>query len=345
MRTILFVTERRADYSRFKPIMDKIIQDPDLDYYLIVTGVHLLDEYGKSINFIKDDGIRITSVIPMFEDNHGDTGKDMVKATGRFLVKIADELARLKPDIVLAGFDIGANFAVAAAAAHMNIPVGHVQGGEVSGSIDESLRHVISKFSHFHFPANKNAADRLIRMGENPGYVFPVGCPSIDALMNVRDISAEELSKEVGIDVTKPYLLVIQHTVTTEADEIPEHIKATIEALKTFSIPSLLLYPNNDAGGQAIVSAIEGTNIHRVRTLSYHVFSHILRRAKVLVGNSSTGIHESATFHVPTVNIGDRQNGRMRPQNVIDVPNEKDSIQKAIEKALNDQTFLKKVKM
>src|SRR3989338_9133689 len=162
--------------------------------------------------------------------------------------------------------------------------------------------------------------------------------------MNVRDISAEELSHEVGIDITKPYLLVIQHTVTTEADEVPSQIRETIDALKTFDIPSLLLYPNNDAGGQAIVRAIEGTNIRRVRTLSYHVFSHILRRASVLVGNSSTGIHESPTFHVPTVNIGDRQKGRLRPANVIDVPNEKEAIRRGIERALNDGAFLEAVR-
>jgi len=345
MRKILFVTERRADYSRFKPIIDKIIQDPNLDYYLVVTGVHLLKEHGKSVDLIKEDNLRITKIIPMFDEGHGDSGADMVRATGRFLVAITEELERLRPDIVLAGFDIGANFAVAVAAAHMNIPVGHVQGGEVSGSIDESLRHAISKFSHFHFPANKDAADRLIRMGEDPRCVYAVGCPSIDALVNVRDISPEELSEEVGIDVSMPYFLVIQHTVTTEIDEVPQHIRETIAALKEFDIPSLLLYPNNDAGGQAIIREIEGTNIHRVRTLSYHVFSHILRRAAVLVGNSSTGIHESATFHVPTVNIGDRQRGRVRPDNVIDVPNTKEQIQLGIERALYDDQFLQKVQV
>ncbi len=184
MRKILFVTERRADYSRFKPIIDKIEEDPDLDYDLVVTGIHLLERHGKTIDHIVKDGIKISSIVPMFAEDHEDSGAEMARAAGRFLEKITHELERLKPDIVLTGFDIGANFAVGVAAAHMNIPVGHVQGGEVSGSIDESLRHALSKFAHFHFPANDDAAKRLIRMGENPEYVFTVGCPSLEGLLH-----------------------------------------------------------------------------------------------------------------------------------------------------------------
>ena len=129
MRKVLFVTERRADYSRFKPIIDKIIGDPELDYCLVVTGIHLLERYGKTIDFIEKDGVKISSVIPMFDEDHGDSGAEMARATGRLLEKITYELERLKPDIVLSGFDIGANFALGVAAAHMNIPVGHIQGG------------------------------------------------------------------------------------------------------------------------------------------------------------------------------------------------------------------------
>jgi len=345
MRKILIVTERRADYSRFKPIIDKIKQDPDLDYFLIVTGVHLLESHGKSINLIKEDGIKITSVIPMFEEGHGDTGADMVTATGRFLVEITRELERLQPDIVLAGFDIGANFAVAVAAAHMNIPVGHVQGGEVTGSIDESLRHAISKFAHFHFPANKDAADRLVRMGENPENVFTVGCPSLDALLSAPDIPEKELEKKVGIDVSKPFIFISQHTITTEVEEVPGQIRATLDAVRELNIPALLLYPNNDAGGQAVMREIDRTNIHRTRTLSYQVFANVLKHASVLVGNSSTGLHETATFHVPTVNVGDRQKGRLRPDNVIDAPNNKEKIKEAIETALFDTDFLERVRI
>lgn len=344
MRKILIVTERRADYSRFKPIIDEIKKDSELDYYLVATGLHLLKEYGRSLDLIKKDDIKVSKIIPMFREGVRDTGAEMVKATGRFMVEIAGVLEKVKPDIVLSGFDIGANFATAVVAAHMNIPVGHVQGGEISGSIDESLRHATTKFAHFHFPATKEAARRIVRMGENPKCVFPVGCPSIDTLLSARDIPPEFLNKTCGIDVSKKFILIIQHTVTTEIDAVPVHIKATLDAVRDAGIPALLLYPNNDAGARAILKAIRGTNIHQVRTLSYEVFANVLKRTAALVGNSSTGIHETATFKIPTVNIGDRQKGRMRPQNVIDVPNDMRAIRKAIDAALRDKVFLKKVR-
>lgn len=344
MRKILFVTERRADYSRFKPIIDKIEEDPDLDYDLVVTGIHLLERHGKTIDYIKKDGIKISSVVPMFDEDHEDSGAEMARAAGRLLEKITYELERLKPDIVLSGFDIGANFAVGVAAAHMNIPVGHVQGGEVSGSIDESLRHALSKFAHFHFPANEDAAKRLTRMGENPKYIFTVGCPSLDALLSAPEISQEEIEELTGLNLSEKFIIIIQHTVTTDIEAVPEHIEATLNAVKDVGVPALLLYPNNDAGASAIIKAIEGTNVRRMRTLSIEEYGNLLRYASALVGNSSSGIHETASFKVPTVNIGDRQAGRLRPENVIDVPNDKEAIRAGIEKSLYDEVFLEKAK-
>src|SRR3989338_3204735 len=240
MREILFVTERRADYSRFKPVIDRIAKDKSLEYCLIATGMHLLERHGKTIDMISEDGIKITSVIPMFEENYKDTGAEMARAMGRFMIGITKELERLKPDIVLTGFDIGANFATAVAAAHMNIPVGHIQGGEVSGSIDESLRHATSKFAHFHFPANKDAAERLRRMGENPKYIFVVGCPSLDALVNAPRLADRELKRVVGIDTSRPFILIIQHPVTTEVEKASQQIKTTLAAVKAVGLPALL---------------------------------------------------------------------------------------------------------
>lgn len=280
----------------------------------------------------------------MFEEDHGDSGAEMARAAGRILQKITYELERLKPDVVLSGFDIGANFALGVAAAHMNIPVGHIQGGEVSGSIDESLRHGLSKFAHFHFPANDDAAKRLIRMGENPKYIFTVGCPSLDALLNAPEIPKEKLEEITGLDLSQKFIIIIQHTVTTEIEKVPEHIEATLNAVKEVGVPALLLYPNNDAGASAIIAAIEGTNIHRMRTLSIQEYGNLLQHTGALVGNSSSGIHEAASFHVPAVNIGDRQIGRLRPENVIDVQNDAKSIQEGIKTALYDEAFLEKVK-
>ena len=153
MRTIAIVTERRADYSRYKPILELIREDPELDYKLIVTGISLLKEHGNDIDVIKRDGFDIEAILPMFTEGAPDTGAEMVRAMGRIMPALADLFERLRPDLILSGFDIGANFAATVAGAHMNIPVAHIQGGEITGSIDESLRHAMSKFAHLHFPA------------------------------------------------------------------------------------------------------------------------------------------------------------------------------------------------
>ena len=184
MRKVFVVVERRADYSRYKPILQKLKEDLFFEIYLVVTGICLLETHGKDVNYIRDDGFEINAEIPMFVQNGEDTGAEMVRSMSRVMFHLVNELEQVKPDIVLSGFDIGANFAVTVAAAHMNIPIAHIQGGEVTGSIDESLRHAMSKFAHIHFPATDLSKQRLIRMGEKPESIFVVGCPSIDVLVN-----------------------------------------------------------------------------------------------------------------------------------------------------------------
>jgi GDP/UDP-N,N'-diacetylbacillosamine 2-epimerase (hydrolysing) len=216
MRKVFIVIERRADYSRYKPILQKLKEDPFFQIHLVVTGICLLETHGKDINYIHDDGFEINSEIPMFEENSEDTGAEMVRSMSRVMFHLVNELEKVKPDIVLSGFDIGANFAVTVAAAHMNIPVAHIQGGEVTGSIDESIRHAMSKFAHIHFPATELSKRRLIRMGEKPESIFVVGCPSIDVLVNTPIVPKKEIEKALDIDLSKPTLLMIQHPVTTE---------------------------------------------------------------------------------------------------------------------------------
>ena len=223
----------------------------------------------------------------------------------------------------------------------MNIPVAHVQGGEITGSIDESIRHAASKFSHIHFPATKDAALRLIKMGEDKKFIFTVGCPSIDALVQAPKMSKEEISKILKLDHKKPYALVVQHPVTTELKKSGFQIKQTIEAVKELALQAVVLYPNNDAGTKKIVSFIKKSNMNYIKSLPSEVYANVLHNCSVLVGNSSSGIHEAATFHVPVVNIGTRQQGRQRPKNVIDVACKKEDIKKAIKKALYDKNFKK----
>ena len=344
MRKIFVVIERRADYSRFRPILLKLKEDPFFKLHLVVTGICLLKNHGNDINYIKEDGFEIAAEIPMFKNNSKDSGGEMVRSMSRFMLKVVNELEKFKPHLVLSGFDIGANFAVTVAAAHMNIPVVHIQGGEITGSIDESLRHAMSKFAHIHFPATEISKERLIRMGENPKSIYVVGCPSIDTLISAPIIPKEDLEKEFKVDFSKPVALVIQHPVTTTNKESFKQIEETIEAVKDLKIQTIVLLPNNDAGYSDIIKSLKSSKLKYFPSLSPIKYSNLLRNIWVLVGNSSSGIHEALTFNIPVVNIGMRQQGRERAKNIIDVPHDRKAISKAIQKALFDQKFKNLIK-
>ncbi|OGT25427.1 MAG: UDP-N-acetyl-D-glucosamine 2-epimerase, UDP-hydrolysing [Gammaproteobacteria bacterium RIFCSPLOWO2_02_FULL_42_14] len=339
MRKIFIVTERRADYSRFKPILKLIQQDPLLDYDLVVTGLHLKKEHGFTLSEIETDGFKIFSTFEMYHETE-DSGAAMVRSFGTAVRDITRELEKSKPDLILSGFDIAANFAVTIAGAHMNIPVAHIQGGEVSGTIDESIRHAMSKFAHYHFVGNQDAVDRLVKMGELPEMIFNVGCPSIDAILAVENDAAIVQRYKL----TLPYAVVLQHPVTTEVTESGKQIEKTLNAINELGIDALFILPNNDAGYSPIVKKIEQCHFKRVASLTLHDYVNLLKKSSVLVGNSSSGIHETASLHIPTINIGSRQQGRLRPMNVIDVSYNTLEIKAAIHKCLSDLDFLQVVK-
>jgi UDP-N-acetylglucosamine 2-epimerase (non-hydrolysing)/GDP/UDP-N,N'-diacetylbacillosamine 2-epimerase (hydrolysing) len=339
MRTIAIVTERRADYSRYKPILELIREDPELDYKLIVTGISLLKEHGNDIDVIKRDGFAIEGILPMFAEGAPDTGAEMVRAMGRVMPVLADLFERLRPDLILSGFDIGANFAATVAGAHMNIPVAHIQGGEVTGSIDESLRHAMSKFAHLHFPATEESKRRLIRMGEDPDHIFVVGCPSLDVVLAAPVMSRERVVAAYELDAARPYVVILQHPVTTEVEQAGRQMAETLAAVRDLNLQGVLIYPNNDAGAQRIITEINKSGIKIVRSLPADEFVNLVRHAAALVGNSSSGIHETASLGVPTVNIGSRQQGRERGPNVLDIGNDRDAIREALLTALHDDVF------
>jgi len=345
MRKVFIVTERRADFSRFKPILEELRNSDEFEYDLVVTGLHLLKNHGFTIDEIKAGGYDVFTTFDMYKEELAkDDGCTMVQSLGVAIEQLALILDQAKPDIVLSGFDIAANFAVTIAAAHMNIPVAHIQGGEVTGTIDESLRHAMSKFAHYHLVSNEDAKERLIKMGEVPDNVFVVGCPSIDALLEVNDVSDEDLQQEFGIDFTEPYFIVIQHPVTTEFEQSEFQIQTTLGAIKESNAQALFIYPNNDAGAQNIIKTLKKSKIKHVPTLSLEKYVSLLRRSAGLIGNSSSGIHETATLSVPTINIGSRQQGRLRPTNVVDVEHNQTQIVGAIDRCLNDDEFLETVK-
>ena len=343
-RKIFVVVERRADYSRYKPILEKLRLDPFFQIHLVVTGICLLDFHGKDVNYIKDDGFEIAAELEMFKTVRPDTTGEMVRSMARIMTSLVDELEKAKPDIVLSGFDIGANMAVTIAAAHMNIPVAHIQGGEVTGSIDESIRHAMSKFSHIHFPATELSKNRLIRMGEDSKNIYVVGCPSLDVIINTPKVERASLEEYFDLDFSKPVLLMIQHPVTTEAQDSFNQIKETVDAIKQSGIQTVVLLPNNDAGYSDIIDFIKASGLKWYPSLPTKIFINLYRNVSALIGNSSSGIHETPTLGIPAINIGSRQQGRERAENVIDVENDSASIFKAIQMAIYDSDFRKKVK-
>lgn len=345
-RKIFIVTERRADFSRFKPILELIKKDKKLDYDLVVTGSHLLKKHGYTIKEIIKSKFKIYDKFSMFDKSYNKNDKEtgMAIALGRAVMKLSAILEKSKPDIILSGFDIAANFAVTIAGAHMNIPVAHIQGGEVSGNIDESLRHGMSKFAHYHLTANADSKNRLIKLGEIKKNIFIVGCPSLDALFAEKELSKKEIIKKFKIDITKDYILIIQHPVTTESHESKKQILQILGALKKIKTQKLFILPNNDSGAINIINIIKKKNVNFSPTLQLQEYKTLLKNCKILIGNSSSGIHEAASFLKPVINIGNRQNGRLKPKNVIDAQCNSKEILSKINYALKNKKFIKSLK-
>ena len=269
--------------------------------------------------------------------SNDDTASEMTRSFGNAIINLSRIIKKLKPDIVFAGFDIGANFASAIIGAHMNIPVVHLEGGEVTGTIDESIRHATSKFAHIHFTTNLVAKQRLVKMGEDSKNIFIVGNPSLDAIKNVKNISVTKLEKEFKLDFDLPVVLLIQHTVTSEVDKIDKYFLETVNAIKELNVQCLIISGNSDAGSKKISAVIKKSKIQSHSSLPFNKYINLLRNCSVLVGNSSSGIMEAPFLHKPSVNIGARQNGRLKSTSIINVDYNKNSIKKAIKKALENK--------
>ena len=338
-KKILLVTERRADYSKLKPILNEIKNSKKLDYFLVVTGSHLLKEHGKTINEIRKDNFVIHKKFRMYDPNGKDSGGDMVRSFGRAIIELSKIIEQAKPDVILTGFDIGANLAAAVVGAHMNIHVAHIEGGEVSGTIDDSIRHATTKFAHLHFTSNNDATNRIIKMGENPKNIFTVGNPVLDNLKNIPNIEPKFLAKKYNLDLKKPFIILLQHTVTTEVDIQSKHIISILNALTEIDIQSIIISGNADAGSKNILKIINQSQLNRFKTIPYIEFINLLKHSSVLIGNSSSGIIETPFLKIPTINIGSRQAGRLRATSVVDANYNKNSIKKAILFVLNNKKF------
>ena len=342
MKKICVVIGSRANYSSIKSAMRAIHNHPALELQLIVGASAILDRYGAVINLIEEDGFTASARVHMLIE--GETPATMAKSTGLGLLELPTLFEQMKPDVVLTVGDRFETMATTLAAAYMNIPVAHTMGGEVSGTIDESIRHAVTKFAHIHFPACEGARERIIRLGELPQHVHMVGCPRIDLVADI--LSAPEISLEsalfdkgVGekLNFDQPFVLVSQHPVTTEYGAGEAQITMTLEAIRELDLPAIVLWPNADAGSDDIARGIRkwrerklDRNMHFFKNLPIETYVRLMRKTACLVGNSSSGIREGAFIGTPVVNIGTRQNARDRGSNVLDVPYGKDEIKAAI---------------
>lgn len=335
-KKVFIVTERRADFSRFKPIIKLIEKDKSLSYDLVVTGVHLNRDFGYTKKEIIEEKFKIFREFKIFDKKYyiKNDGSSMSEALGKAFLNLPKIIEISKPDLILSGFDIAANFALSVCGAHMNIPVAHIQGGEVSGTIDESIRHAMSKFSNFHFTATQETRNRLIKMGEERKNIFVVGCPSIDALKQEKEEEVKFIKNKFNINIFEDYILIIQHPVTSEIKNVKKQFIETLEALKKIKIQKLFVFPNNDAGSIKIINLIKKNKFNHCQTLTLREYKTLLKNSSALVGNSSSGIHEAATFKIPVLNIGTRQEGRTKSINVIDSKYNRYHIYKSIKKIL-----------
>ena len=344
-RRITCITGTRADYPRVKSVIRRAQQSNILEIDIVVTGSHLLEDYGNSIQEIIDDGFAIKSTVPMYEDEFN-SPYGMAKSAARCAMGLADALKDLNPDLVLLTVDRVETLAAAMAASLMNFPIAHIQGGELTGTIDESIRHAVTKMSHIHFPATNDAAQRIIQMGETPERVFTVGCPYIDEIRNCTLASKTALAEKYGFDPHKRLIILTQHPVTTEYPAAKDQVDVTIDALQRFADCEVMaFFSNTDAGGQEIIRRLASEDfLHLMPNMKSIDFLSLMNCADVMVGNSSAAIREAPTFGLPAINIGTRQQGRLRASNVIDVGYDSGSIVNAINFALNDKGFLNQMK-
>ena len=340
-RRIAYVTGSRADYGLFSEPLKRINEHPGMELALIVTSMHLEPEFGLTVREIEADGMPVAASVRTLLP--GDTGGNQARAVGNAILGITRALEDLKPDMVVVLGDRGEMIAGAIAAVHLNLPVAHVHGGDVTGTVDELVRHAITKLSHVHFAATEDAAERLRRLGERPEHVHVVGAPGLDYLRRFEPMADEDLQAEVGIDLAAPFVIFTQHPVTAEVAEAAGQMEMSLLALEQAGVEVVATYPNADAGGRAMMEALERRRdrawLHIFPSLGQRRFASLLKKATAMVGNSSSGIIEAPFFGVPVVNIGSRQAGRLRAENVLDVAYDQEAIRSAIVCALSDESF------
>ena len=339
MRTIGILTVARSDYGILTPLIERIHNHPDLDLALFVTGMHMAEAYGHTIDDIRADGFPITEAVDILENS--DTPRGIAATMGRATGAFADVFERTRPDILVVLGDRFEMHAACAAAIPFLIPVGHIAGGAVTlGAIDDVFRHSVTKISHLHFAETAEHARRIIQMGEEPWRVSVTGSMAIDNLARVQAMTFGELQRELHLPGDEPPLLVTYHPVTREYADTPRQMQNLLDALDELDMPVVFTYPNADTNTRVIIDRIAGyvaghDTAVAFANLGTRRYFNLMRHARAMVGNSSSGIMESPSFELPVVNIGTRQDGRSCAANVIHCGYEKDDILAAVRRAVS----------
>jgi len=354
-RVIAVFTGNRAEYGLQYPVLKAIDKHPDLEYRLIVSGAHLDNNFGKTLEEIEKDGFHIDAEVAIEMD--ASTLEANVQAIGSGVLSVGEAIKHIQPDMMVVYADRFEGFAAVIASTQMNIATAHIEGGDLTegGALDDSVRHAMTKLSHLHFTTNQQASNRILGMGEEEWRVHTVGFPAIDLISEGNFATPNEVIEHLGVDLNRPIALFTQHSVTTEFNLAAEQISPTLIALEELAnkgVQIIATYPNNDAGGRSIIKkleelderSIDGIQLHR--SLGRYLYHGVLALANegtnkiVCVGNSSSGIKETPVFGCPTVNVGSRQSGRLRGKNVLDAEYETKSIVNAVMKCIKDKEFI-----
>lgn len=347
-RLVLAVTGIRSEYDIMSSVFRAVSNHPNLELQLAVTGAHLSDAFGYTVNDIYADGFVIADEISSLLN--ADQASSRVKGLAIQLQSLVQTVARVKPDILLVLGDREEAMTTALVGAYMNIPVAHIGGGDrVVGNVDDQVRHAVTKLAHLHLTTNQESADRILQLGEQPFRVFNVGNPGLDRLIEVPDLDCDSLSARLGFQITEgePFIILIQHAISTEIEMAYEQMRTTLEAVNELGVKTVLSYPNSDAGGQQMVRAIREFEmlplIHTAKNIGRLEFVNLMRRASCLLGNSSAGILEAPLLKLPVINVGNRQRGRLHAENVEFVSHDKGQIVQSLRRAIFDQNYRKKV--
>ncbi|WP_232463443.1 UDP-N-acetylglucosamine 2-epimerase [Tumebacillus avium] len=343
-RKVLGVTGIRSEYDIMSSVFRAIDDHPDLELELIVTGAHLADAYGYTVEEIRRDGFKIADEIESLLNADSDTAR--VKGLAIQLQGMVQTVTRVRPDFLLVLGDREESMTTALVGAYLNIPVVHIAGGDrVVGNVDDQVRHAVTKLAHLHCATNEESAERIRRLGEQDFRVHNTGNPGLDRILQVPELTDAELSERLGFEIQagEPLILVIQHVISTEIDEAYFQMKQTMEAVQRLGIKTVLSYPNTDAGGQQMIKAIQEyqhlPNLFAAKNIPRLEFINIMRKAGCMLGNSSAGILEAPLLKLPVINVGNRQKGRLHAENVQFVPHDMEQICAAVHRALFDETY------